>query len=290
MKSLFNEPMLHFLFLGAVIFFAYELAISSEESDPQTIVVTQGRVESLVSGFARTWQRPPTQSELDGMIQDYIREEVCSREAVTIGLDRDDTIIRRRLRQKFEFLAEDLSATTEPTDDDLIAYLNAYPEDFLIDRRFTFQQVFLDEERRRATLADDIATLLTELNRLGPDADAGAHGDATMLDHAFFNITAADVAKQFGAAFAESLGGMAIGSWQGPIESGYGVHLVLVRSRSEPRTPALEEVRDVVRLQWSNEKRLETNERFFQSLLSRYTISIEPSALVAVTQASAGAP
>ena len=117
---------------------------------PGHILVTPGRIAALATAFQRTWQRPPTASELDGLIREYIREEVSTREAIVLGLEKDDSIIRRRLRQKLEFVSEDVAAQTEPTDDQLRAYLRGHPDTFRVEPRFTFSQVFLNPERRGA--------------------------------------------------------------------------------------------------------------------------------------------
>ena len=124
-----REPLLHFLLLGVLIFAAFKF-ISTDTSQPGKILITQGRIESLATTFSRTWRRPPSASELEGLIRDYIREEVFAREAVALGLDKDDTIIRRRLRQKLEFISEDVAAQAEPTDEQLRAYLKEHPDSF----------------------------------------------------------------------------------------------------------------------------------------------------------------
>ena len=117
MKNLMREPLLHFLLLGALIFVAFKFISRRDTSEPGKILITQGRIESLATTFNRTWRRPPSGSELEGLIRDYVREEVFAREAVALGLDKDDTIIRRRLRQKLEFVSEDVTAQAEPTDE-----------------------------------------------------------------------------------------------------------------------------------------------------------------------------
>src|SRR5436190_15969553 len=153
MKRLLKEPLLHFLLLGAAIFVAYSLVSKRSSDEPGRIVITQGQVASMVVGFSRTWQRPPTREELDGLLRDRVQEEVYCREAMALGLDKDDTIIRRRLRQKMEFLTEDVAALAEPTDDELSAYLKAHADTFRVQRRFTFSHVYLTPKRRSENLA-----------------------------------------------------------------------------------------------------------------------------------------
>ncbi len=276
MKRILKEPLLHFLLLGAGLFIAYGLMSKPGSSGaPGKIIVTVGQVEHLAAGFARTWQRPPTDAELKGLVDDWVREEIATREAMALGLDKDDTVIRRRLRQKLEFVSDDIAAQTEPTDADLNAYLQAHPESFRVEPRFTFSQVYLDPAKHGENLARDTAQVLAQLQQAGRKADSSALGDSFLLEHTFSATPTSEVEKQFGEQFAAALGGLAPGQWQGPVESGYGVHLVLVSERTEGRKPELAEVRDVVRREWTNARRLEGNEKFYAELLKRYTVTIE---------------
>jgi hypothetical protein len=194
---------------------------------------------------------------------------------MALGLDRDDTIIRRRLRQKMEFLSDDVAALAEPTDDELSAYLQAHADTFRVQRQFTFSHVYLNPEKHGETLSRDTAQLLAQLNQAGGKADVSALGDSFLLEHTFASAPGNEVAKQFGEKFAATLGDLAPGQWQGPVESGYGVHLVFVSERTEGRLPALSDVRDAVRREWANTRRLEANEKFYQELLKRYVVTIE---------------
>ena len=272
---LLREPLLQFLLLGAALFAASGLLSTRTGDEPQTIVVTQGQIESMATGFSRTWQRPPTGPELEGLIRDHVREEVYCREAIALGFDRDDPVIRRRLRQKMEFVTEDVAAQAEPTDADLRAYLQAHPDAFRSEQRLSFSQIYLNPERRRETLARDIERLLVQLRKAGARADVAAFGDSFLLEHRFDAAPASEIAKQFGESFAAKLAELPLGEWQGPVESGYGVHLVLLTERTERRIPALDEVHDAVRREWANARRKEANESFYAGLLKRYTVTIE---------------
>ena len=130
MKKLIREPFIHFIFLGAAIFLAYHFLSARADNQPGKIVITQGDITSMMIGFSRTWQRPPTREELEGLIRDRVREEVYSREAIAMGLDRDDPIIRRRLQQKLQFVTDDVAAPAEPTDAELADYLKAHADRF----------------------------------------------------------------------------------------------------------------------------------------------------------------
>jgi hypothetical protein len=245
--------------------------------------VTQGQIENLVSGFAKAWQRPPTSEELAGLVRDLVREEVYCREAIALGLDKDDTVIRRRLRQKMEFISDDIAAMPEPTDADLNAYLQAHTDRFRAEQTFTFSQVYLDPEKHGENLARDISALLLRLNRTGGQAQVSALGDSLLMERSFTAAPASEIAKQFGEKFAAKLGQLSPGKWEGPVESGYGAHLVFVSERTEGRVPELAEVRDDVRREWANAKRLELNEKFYQELFKRYSVTIE-SPLLAEAQ------
>jgi hypothetical protein len=276
MKRILGEPLLHFLLLGAGVFLAYGLLSKpGNGSAPGKIVVTVGQVEHLAAGFARTWQRPPTDAELKGLIDDWVREEIATREAMALGLDRDDTVIRRRLRQKFEFVSDDIAAQTEPTDADLNAYLQAHAESFRVEPRFTFSQVYFDPAKHGAHLARDVAHVLAQLKQAHGKADISALGDSFLLEPTLQSMPTGEIGKQFGEEFASKLGGLSTGQWQGPVESGYGTHLILVSERTEGHLPELAEARDVVRREWANSRRLEGNGKFYQDLLKRYTVTIE---------------
>jgi len=284
MKTFVREPLVHFLLLGALLFIAYGLVSKPGSSDgPGKITVTQGQIENLVSGFAKAWQRPPTSEELAGLVRDLVREEVYCREAMALGLDKDDTVIRRRLRQKMEFISDDIAAMPEPTDADLNAYLHAHTNQFRAEQTFTFSQVYLDPEKHGENLARDISALLAWLNRAGGQAEVSALGDSFLMERSFTATSVSEVAKQFGEKFAAKLGELSPGRWEGPVESGYGAHLVFVSERTEGRVPELAEVRDDVRREWANAQRLELNEKFYQELLKRYSVTIE-SPLVAEVQ------
>jgi hypothetical protein len=230
--------------------------------------------------YIRTWQRPPTREEWAGLIRDRVREEVYVREAQALGLHKDDLIIRRRLRQKMEFVTDDIVDQAQPTDAELNAYLQAHPDRFRVEQQFTFRQLYLNPEKHGEHLARDTAQLLAKLNRAGGGTGFAALGDPFMLDNTFTAVPADEVTKQFGDTFTAKLGDISPGQWQGPVESGYGVHLVFMEKRKGGRMPELTEVREQVVREWADARRREDNEQFFQNLLKRYTVTIEQPAAV----------
>jgi len=273
MKRILQEPLLHFLLLGAALFVGYGLIPKSGE--PEKIVITKGQIENLATTFAKSWQRPPTAEELVGLVRDRVREEVYYREALALGLEKDDAFIKRHLRQKMEFISEEVASLPEPTDAELSVYLQAHHAAFQVDERFTFSQVYLNPAKHGENLALDATRLLTHLNRAGTKVDASTQGDPLLAEHHFEAVSASDVEKLFGKKFAVSLDQLSPGKWQGPVESGYGLHLVQVSERIEGGPPPLAEVRDAVRREWANTRRLEANEKFYQELLKRYAVTID---------------
>jgi hypothetical protein len=274
MKKILCEPLLHFLLLGTAIFVAYSLVSKRTAEEPGKIVISQGQMRpSWWASPAPGNGRPPARNWRGW--SGIVREEVYCHEALALGLDKDDIIIRRRLRQKMEFVTDDVVAQAQPTDDELSAYLQAHPDPFRMQRQCTFSQVYLNPEKHGENLARDTAQLLARLNQAGGKADVSALGDSFLLEHTLAAAPSSEVAKQFGEKFAAKLDELAPGHWQGPVESGYGVHLVFVSERTEGRLPALAEVRDAVRREWANARRLEANEKLYEAMLKRYVVTIE---------------
>jgi len=275
LTKLLREPLAHFLLLGALLLFASNLVNRRTSGDTKKIVVTQGEIEHLEDTFTRAHQRPPNEEELTGLVRDFVREEVYYREALALGLDRGDAPIRQRLRQKMEFISEDVAAQTEPSEDQLRSYLNSHPDKFRLDQHFTFSQIYLDPARHGRRLNADAQQMLAKLNNAAAKADLSTMGDPFLLEPSSQDVSARDVARDFGEKFTAALGELPVGKWQGPVESGLGMHLVYVSKRTDGRIPQLIEVLDAVRREWANEYRLEANEKFYQGLLNRYTVTVE---------------
>jgi hypothetical protein len=271
-----REPLFHFLLLGAAIFAVYGVATRHKTDKPGQILVTQGTIENLVTGFTRTWQRPPTEEELQGLIRDHIREEVAYREALALGLDRDDMIVRRRLQQKFEFLSDELTSRIEPSDTELQHFLEAHSTLFQSEPVLSFRQVYFNPQLHSENTPRDVARVLDGLQRSRSPDNATRLGDPFLLAESFENVSLSDVKKTFGEKFASVISALPAGNWRGPIQSGYGVHLVFVVKHTNSHLPSLAEVRDQVRREWLNQKRKEATDQLYGSLLKRYTVKIEP--------------
>jgi hypothetical protein len=273
--KLLREPLVHFLLLGAMLFGVFALLGDRGSARAGHIVVTAGHIEHLTVSFTRTWQRPPTSQELAGLVEDYIREEVLYREAVTMGLDRDDTIVRRRLRQKLEFLTEETAETAPPSDEELQTFLQQHADAFRVEPRLAFQHVYLSRERRGDTIDTVARELLAQLTTGAATTDTAALGDPFLLPHAFVLLSRHEITRLFGDAFATQLQHLELERWAGPIESAYGLHLVFIHERTDGRLPALAEVRQAVQREWLAARRKELNEQFYQHLRARYTVVVE---------------
>ncbi|WP_348647198.1 peptidylprolyl isomerase [Rhizobium leguminosarum] len=277
LKRVLMEPLVHFMALALLIFAGYGLLGPDTDDKPDTIVVTAPKIEQMATVFTKTWQRPPTAEELKGLIDDHVKEEILVRQALELGLDRDDTVVRRRLRQKMEFLNAADAETLTATDAELDAYLKANAATFEIDPMLAFQQVFLNPQRRDDTIAQDAASVLEAL-LTNPATDRALFGDPTLLPPDLPLSSKTSIGQTFGAEFVEELDKAPLGQWTGPVASGYGLHLIRVSDRLPGRVPALDVVRDVVAREWTNAKRKELEDQRFAELLKRYVVSIESPA------------
>jgi hypothetical protein len=271
---LLREPLLQFLALGAALFAIYGLAGKRAADAPEKIVVSASQVTNLGDAFVRTWRRPPNQEELRGLIDDYIRDEVFYREGRAAGLDRDDVIIRRRVRQKMEFLANEMSVP-EPSEAELAAFLASHPERFRSEDQLTFRQLFLSATKRAETIDSDSKQLAGVLARAGEAVDATALVDAFLLGEEFRAASPTELTSIFGEGFAKQLSVMEKGRWQGPISSSFGRHFVFISERTPGNLPPLDAVRPAVLREWENARRLETEQKLYASLRSRYEIVVE---------------
>lgn len=276
MRRFLKEPLFHFLLLGAGLFLAYRwMPGGVSESHPRAIVITQGHLEHLVAGFAQTWSREPSEEEFAGLVRDLIREEVYCREAVALGLDKDDIVIRRRLRQKMEFILDDSATISEPSEDDLAAFLQNNPDKFRLAPVISFSHVYLSPDRRAEGIENAAANVLQQLRRESSEPDPSTLGDPFLLGHRFDSVPLDEIATQFGEPFADALAESTLGGWHGPVVSGFGVHLVRVSERTEGRLPSLAEARHAVRREWEHARRSEVNEALYHELLKRYTVTVE---------------
>ena len=277
-RSFLREPLVHFLALGLLIFLVFKWIGGNTGPGSHQIVITHGQIENLAVGFARSWQRPATEAELKGLIDDYVKEEIAVREATAMGLDRDDTIIRRRLRQKLEFLTEDMAASKPPTDAELQAWLRQHPDSFRTEPQVAFRQVYLNADHRGASARADAEQILAHLRAAGPDIATDQLGDPTMLPSEQPLEPLREVVRSFGDDFAQQVTKIEPGNWTGPVESSFGLHLVLIEKKVAPSQPTLSDVRPLVEREFFAERRKAELQSLYDRLSKKYTITMDRSA------------
>jgi hypothetical protein len=270
-----REPLLHFLIIGTGLFLLYHFTRGGNETAPREIVISESRIEALAENFGRTWMRPPTPQELRGLVDDHVKEEVFYREAIAMGLDRDDTVIRRRLRQKMEFVSEDAAATAEPTDAQLQQFLTAHAEKFVEPARVSFQQVFVNPERRGDAAQRDAERILADLQAGRGPANPTEAGDPTLLPAELGDASPREISGSFGDEFGKLLDAAPVDQWVGPIASSFGLHLVRVNARSASVMPRLADIRPVVVREWQADQRTQASDSFYSSLRSKYDVRYE---------------
>lgn len=278
MEKILREPLLHFFIIGAAIFAVYYGVNQGNKLSDRTsfdILVTKGMVESLGDNFTRVWSRNPTEKELQGVIQDYIQEEVLYREALALGLDKNDTVIRRRLRQKMEFLSDEILQQYEPAEEELKTYFEQNKKLFEQEAQFSFTQVYLNPEKHKKTLDQEVAKLLRRLESKEDGADVNQLGDTILLEPTYDKSSYGVITGLFGKTFADEMLKLPPGKWEGPIHTGYGVHVVFLRERIDSGTPEFKEVRGDVRNHWLTVHRKEAEIATFREMTKRYNVVVE---------------
>ena len=272
MKRWLKEPLLHFLCMGALIFILYSVFAQEENPvDQYKILITSTDIARLSENWSKRWNRLPTESELNGLVDAYIKEEVYYREALALGLDQNDTILRRRLMQKMEFLSNDLAELNQPDETELNTYFMANQEKYKRPARISFTHIFFSSDRRGAMALEDAKQTLSALDvPRAPD-----RGDRFIMGYDFVRDTSLEVTRLFGSGFTERLFALETDTWQGPIESGYGFHLVRISERIDSRVPEFASVIDQVRTDWIFEEREKANKEIYERLKERYDIVVE---------------
>ncbi|MGB0058370.1 MAG: peptidylprolyl isomerase [Methyloceanibacter sp.] len=269
LARLAREPLLHFLVIGGLLFVFSGRGGSSPPAAGSDIVLTAADIERIAAGFAKTWQRPPSEDELKGAINDDIREEVLYRTGLSLGLDKEDTIVRRRIRQKMEFFLED--TVGEPDDAELRRFFDSNADKFRIEPRISFRQIFLSTKRDNPK--GDAEAMLPQLVALGPNAQGS--GDPLILPESFGSTPFSQIDAQFGGGFARALLQTEPGHWAGPIKSAYGFHLVLVTAVETSRLPSFNDVRDAVQREWFAARRAGVLDEQYQKLLAGFHVRVE---------------
>jgi peptidyl-prolyl cis-trans isomerase C len=278
MRKLLKEPLLNFFVLGAAIFAlnAWREKTRPAEAVASRIDVTAPVIERLRAGYERQFGQLPDMDELRGLVTAHIREEVLCREALALGLDRDDTIVRRRLAQKMEFLTDDLVANGEPEEAAMREFFEKNTTRYAKPGRVSFRHVYFSREKHGTGMEASLTEALAALEQGGNDE---AFGDPFLNGYVFAEREENDIIALFGPEFAKQLAAQPEGSWRGPVASSYGQHLVRVESRTQPRPVKLDEVRAAVMRDFNDELRRTGNREVFEKLRERYEVAVDEAAL-----------
>lgn len=270
-----REPLLHFLLLGAALFAAWSYfePTASPDDAATEIRLTPDDVLAMWTFFNSQWQRAPTSEEFSRMVENKVQEEVLYREAVAMGLDKDDTIVKRRMAQKLQFLAEDVAAAYEPDTAELESWYAANADKFTLPGRISFRQLYFSPDERDQQVYPDAQAALATLADQPVDTELAASlGDSFMLQNYYADRTPEQVAKEFGPVFAQAIFRAAIGSWLGPIESGFGWHLVFVDSFVPGRQPSFAEVAPEVKTAWLAQQKEVAWRKAYDEMRAKYTV------------------
>lgn len=290
-KRCLREPLVHFLLIGLLLFAVYGALHSGRDQggSSKRIELTIDDLRQLEMAFASQWRRPPTPQEFTGLVENRIREEVLYREALALGLDKEDTIVKRRMAQKMEFLAEDVSAARRPKIEELKTWFEKNSQRFALPSRVSFRHLYFSPDHRRIRARDDAAQALAKLAGMPEDSPAAtALADPFMFQDYYGDRAPEQVAKEFGPGFAQAIFQLKPGSWQGPIESGYGWHLIWIDSITPGRVPAFEEVEPDVKSAWMAEQHSDSWRKAYEAMRAHYEVVLPQAS--AKGAASAGAP
>jgi peptidyl-prolyl cis-trans isomerase C len=266
--ALLREPLVHFLVAGALIFVV--LSGRPPDTGERRIVVDEAAVSGLVNRYVQAFRRAPSNEELDGLIRDYVRGEVYYREALRLGLDQDDEVIKKRLRNKMLAIAGAEAEATQPSDSDLQALLDKNPARYAAPPRYTLEQRYLGPDSPALRTATQAA-----LASLKPGATPSLPGQPIPLPGRLESAPAIDIASAFGDEFAAALDKAPVGQWSGPVLSGFGLHLVKVERREAPPAPKLADLRQRLGNDWRSAAVRKAEEDNLNALLEGYDVVIE---------------
>lgn len=275
LRRVLTEPLLHFVLLGGLCFFLHRFVQRGEVTSPEQIVVDRERIAALAAEYERVWQRPPNDDDLRHMVDGWVRDEVLYREGLAAGLDTDDSIVRRRVVQKMKVLAEGM-AVDVPAESELRSWFEKHSKAYETEPTFSLKQVYFDPQKHAADLDAVVARARTVL-------EAGAStpvGERTMLPSKLEEASASEVARTFGSQFVQSLSTLSEGHWEGPIQSGFGVHLVKLETRTPAGIPEFSRVRQAVERDFMRERTAQASEAFYRAARARYDVQIEPGGTI----------
>ncbi|MDM0072270.1 peptidylprolyl isomerase [Variovorax sp. J31P207] len=290
MKKLLHEPLLQFLLVGALLFGIY--SHTRPAAAPSTeIRLSVDELGQLALVFKSQWRRDPTPEEFNRLVESKVQNEILYREGLAMGLDKDDEIVKRRMAQKMQFLAEDVAAAHEPTSDELMRWYDGNRERFAQPSRVSFRHLYFSPDRRGARAHDDAASALTQLAAQPEDTKVGVSlADPFMFQEYYRERAPEFLGKEFGPRFAQAVAKLPPDSWQGPIESGFGWHLVFVDAVLPGRVPAFEEIEQDVKTAWLTEQKAQAWQKAYKDMRAKYTILLPAATDIAQPARAATAP
>jgi peptidyl-prolyl cis-trans isomerase C len=276
LKRAIREPLIHFLLFGFAIFVVYcFINRGTTVGGNYQIVITLDDLKQLDASFVSQWNRQPTQQEFNGLLESLVRQEILYREGLSLGLDKDDTIVKRRMAQKMEFISEDVASAHEPSAQELTAWFAKHSEQFALPGLVTFRHLFFGFDRRAQKAQSDADAALRKIAGLAEDSPvAKSQADAFMFHDYYAEATPEQLAKEFGPDFAAAIFKLKSGSWQGPIQSAYGWHLIWIESIAPGRIPTLQEVEPDVKAAWLTDQKAEQWNATYSKLRSRYAVMV----------------
>jgi len=275
MTRLLHEPLVHFLLIGGLLFAIHGLtpAGSAAPAASREIRLSYDELGQLLVLFKSQWRREPTAEEFNRLVEDKVQSEVLYREALAMGLDRNDEIVKRRMAQKMQFLAEDVAAAREPTPMELRAWYEKNSASFAQPPRVSFRHLYFSPDRRGARAREDAAQALAKLVGQPQDAKIAASlADPFMFQNHYRDRAPEFLGKEFGPQFARAVATLPPASWQGPVESGFGWHLVFVDTVIPGRVPAFEEIESDVRTAWLAEQKALGWRKAYKEMRAKYTV------------------
>jgi len=272
MKKILKEPFFHFILIGLALFLLYGL-VNNKTNSKNTIVINDFDLNNIVASWKMQWKRPPTEKELQNLINQNIKQEIFYQEALKMNLDHNDEIIKRRLSQKMQFLSNDIAAMIEPTDDDLKAYYKEHANKYLTPPSYSLYQITFSPDNRKDNYKDALETLEQFPNATFNEMKNW--GDALPFNYYFEDINANELGLQLGSKFPEVLKNLETGMWVGPIPSGFGYHLVYITFKISPQLPDFDLIKKGILRDYEYDNQKEINELIYKELKKKYDIQID---------------
>lgn len=276
MQKIIKEPLVQFLLIGGALFFLYSfLNPSTEGVDNNLISIDDSDVKRLIKSYEKTWNAPPDSTTLSNLVSEEIKSEVFYREAIRMQLDHNDEIIRRRLKQKYEFLVKDLANNLQPSEADLSDYYEEHTDQYLEPVKLSFSQIYFSPDKRKNPFEDAQRILIQIIKSNKTNVDVKSHGDPFHLQSHFDSRDHSDVRQVFGKEFADAIFKQKIEGWTGPIRSGYGIHLVNLTTIKDQVNLSYADIKERVIADWKTDQQQSYNEQLYENLLRGYEVEYD---------------